>query len=131
MKLSRLICCTFLGLLMLPMGCDSKQEKVQKNMTSLMGEYADVLEGIKTNTDFIDAKPKLERIGAKMKDLMNEYKALPTPTADEQKKMNKEFEESNKKVTERISKEMQRLEKVGVSPMQLMESMKVSPEMVP
>jgi vacuolar-type H+-ATPase subunit I/STV1 len=108
-------------------GCDTKHEAAQKKMTSLMSEYADVLEGIKSNADLVDAKPRLEKIGARMKDMTTEIKALPAPTADEQKALSQKFDADTRKVGDRISAQMQRLEKIGVSPFEVMGALKMDP----
>jgi hypothetical protein len=129
MKAFRFATWMTVGFLLLPLvGCDSAHEKAQKKMISYMGDYADILSGIKSNTDFVDAKPKLERLGAQIKDLAKETKALPQPTADEQKKLGQQFEADSKQVSDRLQSEMQRLEKIGVSPLDVMSAMKVSPD---
>jgi hypothetical protein len=125
------IMCALLGVMLIAaVGCESKQEKAQDKMVGLMNDYADALAGIKSNTDFIDAKPKLERIGAKMKDAMNEYKNLPKPSADEQKKLEKKFNDSGEKVSKRIQDQIQRLAKIGVSPIDLMGAMQIDPSVM-
>ncbi len=111
-----------LALVMLP-GCKSKHEKLQDKMISVLNDMADVLSGIKSNADFVAAKPKLEMLGARMKDINNEAAALPKPSADEDKKMTKELEERSKTASNRIATEMQRLAGLGVSPMALSEAM--------
>lgn len=100
-------------------GCDSKHEAAAKDMISGMNEFADALAGIKSNTDFVDAKPKLEKISAKMKDLVNTAKDLPKLSAEEEKKMEEKFKGEMEKVMTRVQSEMERLSKIGVSPMEL------------
>jgi hypothetical protein len=109
------------------MGCKSKHEKAQEKMSGLLDQFADILTGIKSNTDFVDAKPKLERLGAQMKDVRNEIKALPTPSADEQKKLDKEFDTQTKASSERIQKELHRLDNLGVSPLEVIGAMHIDP----
>lgn len=123
----KLACALMLFALLCPAGCKSKQEKAEQNLISLMNEYADALAGIKSNTDFLDAKPKLERIGAKVKDAMNEMKTMPKPSADEEKKLRQKFETDGEKASKRIENEMERLAKIGVSPADLMTAMQIDP----
>jgi hypothetical protein len=116
--------CAVLALaLFVPMGCKSKQEKIQDKMIGVINDMADLLAGIKSNADFVAAKPKLELLGARMKDITNEAKALPKPSTDEDKKLSKELEERSKTASNRIATEMQRLAGIGVSPMDLAEAM--------
>ena len=132
MRFASLFLCGLAGLMLLTFtGCDSKQESARKKMISLMNDYADTLGDIKSNTDFVDAKPKIEKVGAKMKDLMNEVKALPTPPADEEKKLDEKFEPDMKKAEARIQTEMERLGKLGVNPFEILEAMKIDPTDMP
>ncbi len=128
MKRSTLALSVLLALMMLaPTGCESKREKAQDKMIGLMDEYADILSGIKSNTDFVDAKPKLERLGAKMKDLANEVKDLPKPTDEETKALQKKFEARSEKTGKRVQSELERLAKIGVSPFEVIGAMKLDP----
>lgn len=121
----KLACALMVFAMLCPAGCKSKQEKAEQKLIGLMNDYADTLAGIKSNTDFVDAKPKLERLGAKVKDAMNEFKALPKPSADEEKKMRQKFDADGEKVSKRIENEMERLAKIGVSPADLMTAMQL------
>jgi hypothetical protein len=132
MRFVSLFLCALAGLTLLSFtGCDSKQESARKKMISLMNDYADTLGDIKSNADFVDAKPKIEKVGAKMKDLLNEVKALPTPPADEEKKLDDKFEPETKKAEGRIQTEVERLSNLGVNPLEIMEAMKMDPSDMP
>ncbi len=132
MRFVSLFLCALAGLTLLSFtGCDSKQESARKKMIGLMNDYADTLADIKSNADFVDAKPKIEKVGAKMKDLMNEVKALPTPAPDEEKKLDDKFGPDAKKAEGRIQTEVERLSNLGVNPLEIMEAMKMDPSDMP
>jgi hypothetical protein len=125
----RILTVSIIGLLFfagLP-GCSSDQEKAVDKQIALMNEFADKLESIKSNTDLVSAKPDLEKLGAKMKDLANDEKKLPKPTADETAALEKKYKPDEDKASARIQEQMTRLAKdvSPTAPFEIMEAMKV------
>ena len=108
-------------------GCGSDQEKAADKQISMMNEFADDLAKIKTNADLVDSKPTLEKLGAKMKDLANDQKKLPKPTADEQAALEKKYKPDAEKAGTRIEDEMKRLSKdvSPTAPFEILEAMKL------
>jgi hypothetical protein len=89
-------------------GCGgSPQEKVEAKRISLFNELADRLDKIKTDKDVTDAKPDLEALGGKFKEL--EAEQLPKTTADEQAAIDAKYKPDREKVTSRLMSEVGRI----------------------
>lgn len=110
-------------------GCKSARESAMSNMISLLDDIADRLSQIKSNTDLVDAKGDLERLGAKMKDQMKTMEKLGTPTGDEQKSMEKEYKPKMEHAVARLQDELKRLGKdVSMSaPLEAMSMLNIDP----
>ncbi len=108
-------------------GCSSEQEKAVDKQISMTNEFADDLSKIKTNTDLVNAKPDLEKLGAKMKDLQNEIDKMPKPTADEQTAIDKKYKTDKDKAEARIDDEMKRITKdvSPTAPFEILEAMHI------
>jgi hypothetical protein len=100
-----------LGLVMGLIGCDSKREAAMDDMLDASEDMVDQMAKIKSNTDLVDAKPKLEKLGARMKDEMKKMNDLGTPTAEEQAKIEKKFKPRMDKLQARMKDEMNRMSK--------------------
>jgi len=91
-------------------GCQSERESAYSSMISLLDQVADRLSKIKSNTDLVDAKPDLQKLGAKMKDQAQALEKLGEPAADERQALEKKY----KPKLEEASKHMQaQLERLG------------------
>jgi hypothetical protein len=101
-------------------GCGSAQEKAASKRIALFNELADRIAKIKTSADLTAAKPDLEAIGTKIKDLEAEVKQLPKPTADEQSAMDTKYKSDDDKAASRLQSELGRLT-ADVGPMAAVE----------
>ncbi len=124
-SITAIVCVLFL----LAAGCSSPREKAADKEIALMNEIADKVATIKSNTDLVDAKPELEKLGARMKDLQNDEKNLPAATSDEEKKLNADYKDKKDKAATRLADEIKRLAKdVGPSaPFEVLSAMKLAP----
>jgi len=95
-------------------GCGgSPQEKAEAKRIALLNEVADRLEKIKTDADVTAAKPDLEALGTKFKDMDAEQ--VPKATADEQTAIDAKYKSDREKVTTRLMDEVGRITK-DISP---------------
>jgi hypothetical protein len=108
-------------------GCSSAREKAANETVDIFSDLVDQLQSIKSNADFVDAKPKLEKLGARLKDQMKKMKDLGKPTADEQKSLEAEYKPKMDKVQARLKDEINRLSKdMGPgAPMEIFAALKV------
>ncbi|MCC6422896.1 MAG: hypothetical protein IT447_05410 [Phycisphaerales bacterium] len=110
-------------------GCKSERESAASNFISLIDEIADRLSQIKSNTDLVDAKGDLEKLGARMKDQMKVMEKLGTPTGDEKKALEAEYKSKMEKATDRLQDELKRLAKdvSDSAPMEVMAMLNINP----
>jgi len=120
-----------LGLFMLMgvSGCKSERESATSKMISLLDEVADRLSQIKSNTDLVDAKGDLEKLGARMKDQMKVMEKLGTPTSDEKKSLEEKYKSKMEHAVARLQDELKRLGKdVSMSaPLEAMSMLNIDP----
>ncbi|MCC7349844.1 MAG: hypothetical protein IT446_04680 [Phycisphaerales bacterium] len=116
-------------LLMGVSGCKSERESAAANMISLLDEIADRLSQIKSNTDLVDAKGDLEKLGAKMKDQMKVMEKLGSPTGDEKKTLEAEYKPKMEKAVARLQDELKRLGKdvSMTAPIEAMSMLNIDP----
>jgi hypothetical protein len=103
---------TLLTLSMLVLvGCDSKptHESLMKDAIAVMKEWATVLEGVKDEASAEVAKPKLQAINAKMKDLKTKADTLGKPPAEEEKRLKEKYEPEFKQVLDKLMPEVLRI----------------------
>jgi hypothetical protein len=67
-------------------GCGDSPDSVMKDTIKYMNETADIFDGIKSKEDAEKAKPKLEAVNKKMKDLEERGKKLKMNELSEEKK---------------------------------------------
>lgn len=110
-------------------GCKSERESAYTNLISIMNKIVDRLSEIKSNTDLVDAKPDLQKLGAKMKDQMKTLEKLGEPKADEREALEKKYKSEREQVTDRLQKELERLAKdVGDSaPFEALSALSIDP----
>ncbi len=90
-------------------GCQSKHESAYSSMISLLDQVADRLGQIKSNADLVDAKPDLQKLGAKMKDQSQAMEKLGEPTADERKALEKKYKPKLEEAFKHVQTQLERL----------------------
>ena len=101
-----------LALMALLVGCgpSDPHEKVMSQSISCMKDLNDVLDGVKTEVDAKAAVPKVKAIAERLKQTAKDAKALPAPSPDKLKEMQKKYEAQAKAEGERMDKNMKRLD---------------------
>jgi len=93
-----------LALVFLVSGCGDSPDSVMKDQIKVSNELLDVLEGIKTKEDAEKAKPKLEQLGKKMKDVQDRAKKLKMDDMPKEKKeaLQKKYKDDIEKLGSRF-----------------------------
>jgi hypothetical protein len=93
-----------LALVFLVSGCGDSPDSVMKDQIKVTNELLDVLEGIKTKEDAEKAKPKLEELGKKMKDIQERSKKLKMDDMPKEKKeaLQKKYKDDIEKLGSRF-----------------------------
>jgi hypothetical protein len=94
-------------------GCSDSHDKVTADTLDIMADMNDVLDGVTDKASAEAAKPKLEAIGERMKDVKARADKLGEPSAEQQEQLKAKYEE-------RMGKEMMRMfgnaMRVGTNP---------------
>ena len=110
MKVSTL--CVVLGCLFVSLaGCKSDREEAAENTVDAWEEVIDEMKDIKSNKELVEAKPKLEKLGARLKDEMKKMQTLGEGDANESASLEKEFKPRMEKIMAEITTQAKRLEK--------------------
>ena len=102
--MKRMLCGSVMLILFCGMsGCKgTTHESLAEEQMALMNEMFDVMEGVTDAASAQAAKPKLEKISTRMKELGEKAKALGQPSAEEEQRLKKKFEPELKKMMERF-----------------------------
>jgi hypothetical protein len=92
-------------------GCGDSYDSVMKDSIKLMNEAADVFEGIKSKKDAEEAKPKLEALADKAKDISERTKKLVEKKTKDKK--DKDLEEATKSALKEVQKSAEKYEEEG------------------
>ena len=94
-------------------GCGDSHDKVRSDMLDVISDMNDVLDDVDDKASAEAAKPKLEAIGERMKDLKARADKLGEPSPEQEKELNAKYEERMGKETMRLFGNMMR---VGTNP---------------
>jgi len=96
-------------------GCESKptHESVMKESIDKMKEFASILEGVTDESSAQAAKPKLQAIGAEMKELKAKSEKLGKLPPDEEKRLKAKYEPQVKELMPKLMSQMMR---IGMDP---------------
>lgn len=90
-------------------GCKSKHEAVADDMTAVMSEMCDILDGVTDQASAEAAVPKIEQLGTRMKDIVERAKALGTPPKEEQERIQKKMTDQQQKLQARMQANGQKM----------------------
>ncbi len=129
MKLCTVLSLCLVLVLMGLTGCKSEREKSASATIDVFEDMVSQLEGIKSNADLVDTKPKLEKIGARLKDQMKKMQDMGRPGAEEDKALDAKYKPRMEKVMARLQDQMTRLQKDlgGEASMAVLQAMNLSP----
>ena len=107
-KSTRFVIAALAGLLLVG-GCKSEQEKAASDMIDVISDYADILEGIKSEKDIKDKSSELAEIGKRMNAQQAVVKSMKKPSDAEDKALRDKYKPQLEKQGQRIRTQMDRI----------------------
>lgn len=83
-------------------GCKSAHEAVAADSIALMNELCDVMEGVTDDASAQAAVPKIENLGARMKELVDRFNAAGTPDQAEAQRLMEKYKPQQEKLASRM-----------------------------
>ncbi len=98
-----------LAVVVLVSGCKDKYESATDEMLGCLKEVNAVLAGVKDEASVQAAKPKLEKLGERMKTLSERVKAMEKPSKEREEQLQKKYETEMQGVMKDLMGHMMRL----------------------
>ncbi len=98
-----------LAVVVLVSGCKDKYEAAMDEMLGCLKEMNGILAGVKDEASVAAAKPKLEKLGQRMKDLGERVKAMEKPSKEREEQLQKRYETEIQGVMKDLMGHMMRL----------------------
>ena len=92
-------------------GCKSKHEALQDDAMAMLNELCDILDGVTDDASAQAAVPKIEKLGARMKELGERAKALGTPPKEEEERLKTKMTAYQEKLKKRMEAAGPKLER--------------------
>jgi hypothetical protein len=84
-------------------GCaKSKQEALMDEAMAALNELCDIVESVNDDASARTAVPKIEQVGARMKDLGQRWRIMGSPPSEEAERLRKKYAEPQEKLTKRF-----------------------------
>jgi len=90
-------------------GGGDTHEKVSEEMIDLMAEVADILEGVTDEESAEAATTRLEKLGERAEELGQRAEALGDPDPEEEKRLEKKYEQRMQEISKSMAASMMRL----------------------
>lgn len=93
-------------------GCGkSDHEALQDDLFVILNDYCDILESVTDEPSARAAELKMEKIGARLRDITTRYESLRNPSSREAERLNKKGDEAGKLLQKRMEPQLIKLEK--------------------